>query len=66
MASALWVPLDKCAWISARTELRRSARKLATLTGGLRGGGGLGKASCLIGAAPEIDVAASTGHQRVS
>ncbi|KAL0132886.1 hypothetical protein PUN28_000546 [Cardiocondyla obscurior] len=32
----------------------------------LRGGGGLGKASCITGATPEIDVAASTGHQRVS
>ncbi|KAL0105580.1 hypothetical protein PUN28_015812 [Cardiocondyla obscurior] len=32
----------------------------------LRGGGGLGKASYINGATPEIDAAASAGHQRVS
>ncbi|KAL0111945.1 hypothetical protein PUN28_013277 [Cardiocondyla obscurior] len=37
-----------------------SERKLVTLTGGLRGGGGLGKASGINGATPEIDAAVAT------
>ncbi|KAL0118991.1 hypothetical protein PUN28_009552 [Cardiocondyla obscurior] len=54
-----------CYWekaTRARTMSRRSERKLATLTGGLRGGGGLGKASCFIEATPEIDAAAFAGR----
>ncbi|KAL0104867.1 hypothetical protein PUN28_016483 [Cardiocondyla obscurior] len=53
---------------SARTRFKRSERKLVNSDGrsnNLRGGGGLGKASCNNGAASEIVAAASTVVKKI-